>query len=93
MTLPRLVIDTTNEGWANINPSDISSWANQLVDELENEIEKINQAANTGDSTASFSISNETITKTLNVSTANTATIANVLATLIKALRDKGALA
>ena len=28
---------------------DIQSWAFRLVDDLENEIEKINQAANTGD--------------------------------------------
>ena len=72
---------------------DIQSWAYRLVDDLENELEKINQAANTGDETTGFSVSNETDTKSLNVSTANTAAVANVLATLIKALRDKGLLA
>ena len=92
MTLPRLSLNNSDKGWAFIDPNDISVWANQLIDELENEIEKITQAANTGDHSAVFSVSNETDTKSLNVSTANTAAIANVLATLIKALRDKGAL-
>tara|TARA_Y100000004_G_C8757663_1_gene345147 strand:- start:45 stop:293 length:249 start_codon:yes stop_codon:yes gene_type:complete len=72
---------------------DIQSWGFRLVDDLENELEKINQAANTGDESTGFSVSNETDTKSLNVSTANTAAVANVLATLIKALRDKGLLA
>ena len=72
---------------------DIQSWGFRLVDDLENEIDKINQAANTGDDTTGFSVSNETDTKSLNVSTANAAAVANVLATLIKALRDKGILA
>lgn len=72
---------------------DIQGWGFRLVDDLENELEKINQAANTGDETTGFSVSNETDTKSLNVSTANTAAVANVLATLIKALRDKGLLA
>jgi hypothetical protein len=72
---------------------DLQSWGFRLVDDLENEIEKINQAANTGDDTTGFSVSNETDTKSLNVSTANAAAVANVLATLIKALRDKGILA
>ena len=72
---------------------DIQSWGFRLVDDLENELEKINQAANTGDETTGFSVSNETDTKSLNVSTANTTAVANVLATLIKALRDKGLLA
>ena len=72
---------------------DIQSWGFRLVDDLENELEKINQAANTGDESTGFSVSNETDTKSLNVSTTNTAAVANVLATLIKALRDKGLLA
>ena len=72
---------------------DIQSWGFRLVDDLENELEKINQAANTGDESTGFSVSNETDTKSLNVSTANTTAVANVLATLIKALRDKGLLA
>ena len=72
---------------------DIQSWGFRLVDDLENELEKINQAANTGDESTGFSVSNETDTKSLNVSTSNTAAVANVLATLIKALRDKGILA
>tara|TARA_R110002020_G_scaffold361882_1_gene574349 strand:- start:172 stop:420 length:249 start_codon:yes stop_codon:yes gene_type:complete len=72
---------------------DLQSWGFRLVDDLENEIDKINQAANTGDDTTGFSVSNETDTKSLNVSTANAAAVANVLATLIKALRDKGILA
>ena len=72
---------------------DLQSWGFRLVDDLENELDKINQAANTGDETTGFSVSKETDTKSLNVSTANTAAVANVLATLIKALRDKGILA
>ena len=72
---------------------DLQSWGFRLVDDLENELDKINQAANTGDETTGFSVSNETDTKSLNVSTSNTAAVANVLATLIKALRDKGILA
>ena len=72
---------------------DIQSCGFRLVDDLENELEKINQAANTGDESTGFSVSNETDTKSLNVSTANTTAVANVLATLIKALRDKGLLA
>ena len=42
---------------------DIQSWGFRLVDDLENELEKINQAANTGDESTGFSVSNETDTK------------------------------
>ena len=62
-TLPRLEEDT-------------KSWADRLVDELENEIEKINQAANTGTATENFAPTNFTKTKALNAGTANTAAIA-----------------
>jgi|TARA_B100000579_G_C22830496_1_gene855626 hypothetical protein len=71
----------------------LEEWGNQLVDELENEIEKINQAANTGTATDSFAPSNFTQTKSLNAGTANTAAVANVLCTVIEALRNKGILA
>tara|TARA_A100001011_G_C13825266_1_gene640624 strand:- start:28 stop:273 length:246 start_codon:yes stop_codon:yes gene_type:complete len=79
-TLPRLEEDT-------------KSWADRLVDELENEIEKINQAANTGTATENFAPTNFTKTKSLNAGTANTAAVANVLCTVIEALRNKGILA
>ena len=72
---------------------DLKFWGDVLVDELENEIEKINQAANTGDPDVSFAVSNFTQDKTLNASTASTADVANVLATVIEALRNKGLLA
>tara|TARA_R100000458_G_C8198885_1_gene190037 strand:+ start:125 stop:580 length:456 start_codon:yes stop_codon:yes gene_type:complete len=142
----------------------IEEWGNQIVDELENEIEKINQAANVNDNTsfavtdsasttldgginnsvtsidltsaANFPTSgtivvgseqitytgkstnqltgctrgansttaashsdddavtiNFTTTKSLNAGTASTDDVANVLSTLIKALRNKGVLA
>ena len=72
---------------------DLPSWGFRLGDDLENEIDKINQAANPGADSAGFSVSTAPATKSLNVSTANTAAVANVLATLIKALRNKGILA
>ena len=72
---------------------DLKFWGDVLVDELENEIEKINQAANTGDLDVSFAVSNFTQDKTLNAGTASTADVANVLATVIEALRNKGLLA
>ena len=72
---------------------DLRYWGDVLIDELENEIEKINQAANTGDPDVSFSVSNFTQDKDLNAGTATTADVANVLATVIQALRNKGILA
>ena len=72
---------------------DLRYWGDVLIDELENEIEKINQAANTGDPDVSFAESNFTQDKTLNAGTASTADVANVLATVIEALRNKGLLA
>jgi hypothetical protein len=72
---------------------DLQYWGDVLIDELENEIERINQAANTGDANVSFSITNFTEDKTLNAGTATTADVANVLATVIEALRNKGLLA
>ena len=72
---------------------DMQYWGDVLVDELENEIERINQAANTGDPDVSFSVSNFTEDKSLNAGTATTADVANVLATVIEALRNKGLLA
>lgn len=55
MPLPRLVLNNSQDGWVSIDPNDIIMWANQLVDEIENELEDINQSANVGDST-SFSV-------------------------------------
>lgn len=72
---------------------DLQYWGDVLIDELENEIERINQAANTGDPDVSFSVSNFTEDKSLNAGTATTADVANVLATVIEALRNKGLLA
>ena len=72
---------------------DLQYWGDVLIDELENEIERINQAANTGDANVSFSITNFTEDKTLNAGTATTADVANVLASVIEALRNKGLLA
>lgn len=72
---------------------DLQYWGDVLIDELENEIERINQAANTGDANVSFSITNFTEDKSLNAGTATTADVANVLATVIEALRNKGLLA
>jgi len=73
--------------------ADMRYWGDVLIDELENEIERINQAANTGDPDVSFSVSNFTEDKSLNAGTATTADVANVLATVIEALRNKGLLA
>lgn len=72
---------------------DLKYWGDVLIDELENEIERINQAANTGDPDVSFTVSNFTEDKSLNAGTATTADVANVLATVIEALRNKGLLA
>lgn len=72
---------------------DLKFWGDVLIDELENEIERINQAANTGDPDIGFAVSNFTQDKTLNAGTASTADVANVLATVIEALRNKGLLA
>lgn len=72
---------------------DVQYWGDVLIDELENEIERINQAANTGDPDVSFAVSNFTEDKSLNAGTATTADVANVLATVIEALRNKGLLA
>ena len=72
---------------------DMQYWGDVLIDELENEIDRINQAANTGDANVGFSVSNFTEDKSLNAGTATTADVANVLATVIEALRNKGLLA
>ena len=44
---------------------DMQYWGDVLIDELENEIDRINQAANTGDANVSFSVSNFTEDKSL----------------------------
>jgi len=93
MVLPRLVLNKSEEGWGSIDPNDFLMWSNSLVDELENEIEKINQAANTGTATTGFAPTNFTQTKSLNAGTASTAAVANVLCTVIESLRNKGILA
>lgn len=72
---------------------DIQQWGDVLIDELENSLTRLNQAANTGDPDVSFAVSNFTEDKSLNAGTATTADVANVLATLIEALRNKGLLA
>ena len=72
---------------------DMRYWGDVLVDELEHELDKINQAANTADPDESFSVANFTQKKDLDASTATVADVANVLATVIEAMRNKGTLA
>lgn len=72
---------------------DLKYWGDVLIDELENEIEKINQAANTGDPDVSFAVTNLTIDKDLDTDTATLDDVRNVLGTVIEALRNKGILA
>lgn len=72
---------------------DMRYWGDVLVDELENEIDRINQAANTGDPDTNFAITNLDITKDLDTDTATLDDVRNVLGTVIEALRNKGILA
>ena len=73
MLLPRLMLNNSEEGWGSIDPNDILRWANNLVDEIENELEKVNQAANTGTPTTSFSVT-ETASTTLDGAINNSVT-------------------
>ncbi len=68
-------------------------WASELVDQLEQTLENLSQAANVGDITTNFSTSNVTTTKVLDPTSTTTANNANVLGSVINALREKGVLA
>ena len=68
-------------------------WASELVDQLEQTLDNLSQAANIGDIDTKFSTSNITTTKSLNASSTSTTNNANVLGSVINALREKGVLA
>ena len=68
-------------------------WASELVDQLEQTLDNLSQAANTGDITTNFSTSNVTTTKAHNSTSTNLAHHGHVLGSVINALREKGVLA
>lgn len=68
-------------------------WASELVDQLEQTLDNLSQAANVGDITTNFSTSNVTTTKALDPTSTTTANNAHVLGSVINALREKGVLA
>jgi|TARA_R100000329_G_scaffold125811_1_gene104377 hypothetical protein len=68
-------------------------WASELVDQLEQTLDNLSQAANIGDIDTKFSTSNITTTKSLNANSTSTTNNANVLGSVINALREKGVLA
>ena len=68
-------------------------WASELVDQLEQTLDNLSQAANIGDINTKFSTSNITTTKSLNANSTSTTNNANVLGSVINALRQKGVLA
>ena len=68
-------------------------WASELVDQLEQTLDNLSQAANIGDINTKFSTSNITTTKSLNANSTSTPNNANVLGSVINALREKGVLA
>tara|TARA_R100000152_G_C6697549_1_gene127779 strand:- start:282 stop:554 length:273 start_codon:yes stop_codon:yes gene_type:complete len=68
-------------------------WASELVDQLEQTLDNLSQAANIGDINTKFSTSNITTTKSLNANSTSTTNNANVLGSVINALREKGVLA
>ena len=68
-------------------------WASELVDQLEQTQDNLSQAANIGDIDTKFSTSNITTTKSLNANSTSTTNNANVLGSVINALREKGVLA
>ncbi len=80
------------ELWSAI-PQDLTGKTTNTQKVLKNEIDKFNQAANTGDPDVSFAVSNFTLDKDLNAGTATTADVATVLATVILVHRTNGTLA
>ena len=68
-------------------------WASELVDQLEQTLDNLSQAANTGDITTNFSTANVTTAKAIDPTSTTTANTAHVLGSLINALREKGVLA
>ena len=72
---------------------DVDVWASELVDAIEQALDNLSLAANTGDRTTSFSTSNVTTTKALDATSTSTANNAHVLGSVINALREKGVLA
>ena len=64
-------------------------WASELVDQLEQTLDNLSQAANIGDINTKFSTSNITTTKSLNANSTSTTNNANVLGSVINALREK----
>ena len=68
-------------------------WASELGDQLEQTLDNLSQAANIGDINTKFSTSNITTTKSLNANSTSTTNNANVLGSVINALREKGVLA
>ena len=68
-------------------------WASELVDQLEQTLDNLSQAANIGDINTKFSTSNITTTKSLNANSTSTTNNANVLGSVINALREKAVLA
>ena len=68
-------------------------WASELVDQLEQTLDNLSQAANIGDINTKFSTSNITTTKSLNANSTSTTNNANVLGSVINALREKRVLA
>ena len=68
-------------------------WASELVDQLEQTLDNLSQAANIGDINTKVSTSNIPTTKSLNANSTSTTNNANVLGSVINALREKGVLA
>jgi hypothetical protein len=69
------------------NKDDINEIYNRAVTDLEQYLLEITQPAGTG-----FTTSNVTTTKNLDASTATLSDVANILGTLIDALKSKGLL-
>ena len=64
-------------------------WASELVDQLEQTLDNLSQAANIGDINTKFSTSNITTTKSLNANSTSTTNNANVHGSVINALIEK----
>ena len=74
------------------DPNDVVDWATKLVDQLELTLQNMDVSANIGDASG-FATSNVTTTKNLNASSTSTSNLANVLGSVINALRERGVLA
>jgi len=91
--LPRFISTRQTPPDFNSNEYRMEKWAEQLVDDLDRELADLNLAANTGSRAAKFQTSNVTTTKSLNPTSASTADVANVLGSLINALKERGVIA